>query len=485
MDVSASPGVTIAAMKDEKAGGPVRVLIVDDEENQRLGLAVMVSAWGYEAQTAADGEEALERLACFPAQVMVTDLMMPRMDGSELLRRLNAQGGGGPTTIVVTAFGSLETAVSTIHELGAFWFMEKPIQPSALRTLLERAASQSKLTEETERLQRQLSYQGTLGDLTGRSPAIQQVFSLVRQVAPSSAAVLITGESGTGKEVVARTVHKLSARREGPFVAVNCAAMPETLMESELFGHEKGSFTGAVERRAGCFELAHHGTLLLDEIGDMPIGTQAKLLRVLEDSHVRRLGGKSEIVVDVRVIASTNKHLEDALQKGQIREDLYYRLNVFRVHMPSLRDRKDDIPLLCEALIRDLNLKHGAKVTDIDPQCLGTLKDYNWPGNIRELRNALERAVIIAGEGTIRGVHLPRQVGAPPSSQPAPATAGEEPGVVKLRVGATVDEAEKALILQTLEHTKNNKTRAADILGISLKTLHNKLKEYGSADAEI
>ncbi len=468
-------------MKDERPAGPLRVLIVDDEENQRQGLASMVSAWGYEAQVAANGEEALEKLAAFPAEVMVTDLMMPRMDGSELLRRLSAQGGG-PTAIVVTSFGNLETAVSTIHELGAFWFMEKPIQAKALRTLIERAASQNRLAEETERLQRQLSYQGLLGDVIGRSPAIQQVFSLIRQVASSTAAVLVTGESGTGKELVARTIHRLSPRRDGPFVAVNCAAMPETLMESELFGHEKGAFTGAVERRAGCFELAQRGTLLLDEIGDMPVGTQAKLLRVLEDSHVRRLGGKSEIVVDVRVVASTNKRLEEALQKGQVREDLYYRLNVFRIHLPPLRERREDIPSLADALIRDLNQKHGCKVTDIEPRVLDMFAERQWPGNVRELRNVLERAVIIAGEGTLTTSHLPPQFG---TAQTAPAAAqADETGVVRVRVGATVDEAEKALILRTLEHTRNNKTRAAEILGISLKTLHNKLKEYGTAVEE-
>ena len=468
-------------MNDEKSAGPVRVLIVDDEENQRLGLASMVSAWGYEAQTASDGQDALEKLATFRAAVMVTDLMMPRLDGAELLRRLNAQGNG-VVTIVVTAFGNLDTAVSLIHELGAFWFLEKPIQPRALRTLLERAVSQSRLAEETERLQRQLSYGGMLGDLIGRSSAIQQVFSLVRQVAPSKAAVLITGESGTGKELVARSIHKLSPRRDGPFVAVNCAAMPETLMESELFGHEKGAFTGAVERRAGCFELAQGGTLLLDEIGDMPVGTQAKLLRVLEDSHVRRLGGKSELVVDVRVIASTNKRLEEALQKGQVREDLFYRLNVFPVHLPPLRDRKEDIPALCEGLILDLNRKHGCKATDVAESVLEMFRAYHWPGNVRELRNVLERAVIIAGEGTLTPAHLPSQFGLPgPLAAPPP---GADPTSIVLRVGATVDEAEKALILKTLEHTRNNKTRAAEILGISLKTMHNKLKEYGSAEAE-
>jgi transcriptional regulator with PAS, ATPase and Fis domain len=293
--------------------------------------------------------------------------------------------------------------------------------------------------------------------------------------------VLVTGESGTGKELVARTIHELSPRRDGPFVAVNCAAVPETLMESELFGHEKGAFTGAIERRAGCFELAQNGTLLLDEIGDMPVGTQAKLLRVLEDSHVRRLGGKSEIVVDVRVIASTNKVLTEALKKGQLREDLYYRLNVFQIHLPSLRERKEDIPVLAEALVQDLNKKHGCRITDLRPDVLETFQDYHWPGNVRELRNVLERAVILAGEGTITLAHLPNSLGMPQAAQ---ADWSEDPGAIRLRVGATVDEAEKVLILRTLEHTKNNKTRAAEILGISLKTLHNKLKEYGSAEEE-
>ncbi|MEN6536175.1 MAG: sigma-54 dependent transcriptional regulator [Bryobacteraceae bacterium] len=468
-------------MKNDASRTPVRVLIVDDEENQRRGLASMISAWGYESETAADGQEALEKLAEFPAQILVTDLMMPRMDGSELLRRLAAQGGG-PTAIVVTAFGNIETAVSTIHELGAFWFMEKPIDLQAMRVLLARAAAQSRLSEETERLQRELSYHGMLGNMVGRSAAFQQVFSLVRQVAPTRAAVLVTGESGTGKELVARTIHDLSPRRDGPFVAVNCAAMPETLMESELFGHEKGAFTGALERRAGCFELAQHGTLLLDEIGDMPIGTQAKLLRVLEDSRVRRLGGKAEIEVDVRVIASTNKPIEESLRKGEIREDLYYRINVFRIHLPPLRERKEDVPPLCEALLAGLNRRHGCRVTDIRPEVMSHFQEYNWPGNVRELRNVLERAVVIAGEGSISEKHLPADFGAEPLKHTAPEVT--DSNEVRVRVGSTVDEAEKALILRTLDHTRNNKTRAAEILGISLKTLHNKLKEYGSASGE-
>jgi DNA-binding NtrC family response regulator len=463
------------------AGSATRVLIVDDEESQRVGLASMVAAWGFTAETAADGQEALDKLSTFPAHVLVTDLMMPRMDGFELLRRLAAQGGG-PPAIVVTAFGNIETAVATMHDLGAFWFLEKPIEPQALRVLLERAASQQRLAEEAERLKRELSYQGVLADLVGRSSLMREVFSLIRQVAPSKAAVLITGESGTGKELVARAIHSLSPRSGGPFVAINCAAMPETLMESELFGHEKGAFTGALERRAGCFELAQNGTLLLDEIGDMSIATQAKLLRVLEDSRVRRLGGKSEMLVDVRVIASTNKVLEEALRKGEIRDDLYYRLNVFQISLPPLRARMDDLPILVEALLRDLNKKHNCRVVDLTPEVQEQFRRHSWPGNVRELRNALERAVILAGEGVIELRHLPANF----SRAAATPKAEEEgdPTQVRLRLGSTIDEAERLLIQRTLQHTRNNKTRAAEILGISLKTLHNKLKEYGAAEAD-
>jgi DNA-binding NtrC family response regulator len=458
-----------------------RVLVVDDEESQRSGLASMISSWGFLAETACDGQEALDKLQSIPIHVLVTDLMMPRMDGFELLKRLSGQPNL-PPAIVLTAFGNIETAISTMIDLGAFWFLEKPIQPSALRILLERAASQSRLTEEAERLQRQLSYQGVLVDLVGSSQPMQQVYSMIRQVAPSTASVLISGESGTGKELIARAVHHLSPRRNGPFVAINCAALPETLMESELFGHEKGAFTGAVERRAGCFELAQHGTLLLDEIAEMPIGTQAKLLRVLEDSRVRRLGGKNEIVVDVRVIASTNKVPEEAIRKGELREDLYYRLNVFHITPPPLRQREGDLPLLADALVQDLNRKHGCKVNEVHPDVVDAFRRYHWPGNVRELRNVLERAVIVAGEGIITMHHLPRDFGLTPGAHPVPDP--NEPASVRLAVGTTVSEAEKALIQLTLQHTRNNKTRASEILGISLKTLFNKLKEYGAAETE-
>jgi DNA-binding NtrC family response regulator len=459
---------------------PINVLIVDDEESQRAPLAAMISAWGFTVETASDGQEALDKLATFPANVIVTDLMMPRMDGFELMKRL-ANDGNMPAAIVLTAFGNIETAIQTIHDLGAFWFLEKPIQPAALRVLLERAASQSQLAEETERLQRQLSYTGVLVDMVGTSPEMQQVFSVIRQVAPSKAPVLVAGESGTGKELVARAIHQLSNRRAGPFVAINCAAMPETLMESELFGHEKGAFTGALERRAGCFELAQHGTLLLDELAEMPSGTQAKLLRVLEDSRVRRLGSKGEISVDVRVIAATNRNVEEALKKGDLREDLYYRLNVFQISLPPLRQRMSDLPVLCDTLITHLNRKHSCNITHVTPDVMEAFKKHSWPGNVRELRNILERAVIMAGEGAVQTAHLPYDFGVSVGSRP-PAQVFE-PDTVRLPVGTTVGDAEKALIQLTLQHTKNNKTRAAEILGISLKTLFNKLKEYGASEA--
>src|SRR5689334_5773695 len=311
-------------------GISARVLIVEDDAEQRSDLAEIVASLGFQVATASDGQEALRKLASFPANVILSDLVMPCGDGVELLKELQARGDRTPT-IVLTGFGSIEQAISIVHDLKAFWFLEKPVQSGVLRALLERAIQQNQLVEHTELLERQLSYQGVLGELVGDSPQMRQIFSLIRQVAPTTASVLITGESGTGKELVARAIHRLSPRSGGPFIAVNCAALPESLMESELFGHEKGAFTGAVERRAGCFERAQNGTLLLDEIGEMPIGTQAKLLRVIEESKVRRLGGGTDIPIAVRVLAATNHSPEKAIQNKHLREDLYYRLNVFHI----------------------------------------------------------------------------------------------------------------------------------------------------------
>jgi DNA-binding NtrC family response regulator len=461
----------------------LRVLIVDDEPAQRSGLAAMVSAWGMTAETAADGNEALEILSRGTIDVILTDLNMPGLDGFGFLEKLRDMGDM-PPTIVLTAYGNVETAVRTVHELGAYWFLEKPIQPKSLEVLVSRAAAHADLRIHKQVLLRQLANHGSLGELVGASAKMKEIFALLQQAGPSKACVLITGESGTGKEMVARTIHKLSQRRQGPFIAINCAALPETLIESELFGHEKGSFTGASERRSGCFELAQHGTLLLDEIGEMPLPTQAKLLRILEDSKVRRLGGKTEFEVDVRLVAATNKVPDEAIRGGHLREDLFYRLNVFHIHLPPLRERKEDVAPITDALVAALNRKHECRVTGVAPDVMDAFERHSWPGNVRELRNVLERAVIVAGEGTIELKHVPAFLQGHRAALAAVAGAStsvapDDTESVHFSIGTTVEDAEKGLILRTLEHTRNNKTRAAEILGISLKTLHNKLKEYG------
>ncbi len=465
------------AMAEPEPRAQARVLIADDEPDQRNGLSSLVSSWGFDVRTASDGVDAMEQLKDFDAHVMLSDLNMPRMDGFVLLQKLKTEGRL-PATIVLTAFGSIDNAIRTVHDLGAYWFLEKPIQADALKVLLARAVEKGRLNEQTARLQHRLRLQGRLEDLVGESAAMQQVFSTISQIAPSSAAVLITGESGTGKELVARAIHNLSKRNAGPFVAVNCAALPESLVESELFGHEKGAFTGALQKRAGCFELADGGTLLLDEIGDMPIGTQAKLLRVLEDSKVRRLGGSQELKVDTRLIASTNKDIQTVVSNGEMREDLFYRLNVFHIEMPPLREHLDDIEAIAAALIESHNKRHECRVIGLDSDVLEQLRGYQWPGNVRELRNVLERAVIVAGEGTIAPIHIAGSFDGAPKIPDL----GGDSDAIRIRVGTSVHDAEKSLIFKTLEFAGNNKTRAAKILEISLKTLHNKLKEYAGSE---
>ncbi len=324
---------------------------------------------------------------------------------------------------------------------------------------------------EIELLRRQLQDRGAFGELVGNSEAMRQVYALIEQVAPSSPSVLITGESGTGKELVARTIHKLSPRKERPFVAINCSAIPETLMESELFGHEKGAFTGAASRRQGCFELADTGTLLLDEIAEMPPLLQAKLLRVIEERQVRRLGGKQEISIDVHLLAATNRDPEEAVHQGTLRRDLLYRLNVIRIHVPSLKDRKEDLPLLAQHLVTQLAEKHGRSARFLSPAALSALQFHAWPGNVRELRNVIERAVIICSGEQIERHHF----------APYPIEQRErlrQEDTISFPVGAPLEEVERLMLLRTLAKTNNNKTRAAELLGISLKTLHNKLNLY-------
>jgi DNA-binding NtrC family response regulator len=449
---------------------PGRILIVDDEERQRIALAGMLSGCDFETQVASDGEEALERLAAFNADVIVADLVMPRMDGFELLRRLKDRGELTPT-IALTGFGSMEKALSAVHDLKAFWFLEKPVEPRAFKILLERAIHFKRNLEKTAELKRDLSLRGVMGDLVGTSPAMQQIFSLIRQVAPTAAPVLICGESGTGKELVAREIHRCSPRGDGPFVAINSAALPEALIESELFGHERGAFTGAMERSAGCFEQAHGGTLFLDEIGEMPLSTQPKLLRVLEDLRVRRLGGKHEVAVDARVLAATSQQLGTHL-----REELYYRLSVFQIVIPPLREHKEDIAPIVDVMLQNLNRKYATRVVGVDAEVLALMHGYEWPGNVRELRNVLERATIVAGEGLIGPAHLPSAIfGGSPGPYPRPVAGCDDR--LMFRPGASLTKIEEVYIQLTLEHVHGNRKRAAEMLGISLRTLQNRISD--------
>jgi DNA-binding NtrC family response regulator len=458
----------------------VKVLIAEDEPNALMGLAELISGWGYRTETARDGLEAWEKVVAWDPAIVVTDLKMPRMDGIGLLTKLGEEGSGlgsNLAVVVLTAMGSIQLAVEAM-KLGAYDFLQKPVDATRLRTILANATRQRETEIELEVARRRLRQSGVLGSLVGNSRPMREIFGLIEQIAPSNVHVLITGESGTGKELVARTLHELSPRKAKPFVGVNCAAIPETLIESEIFGHEKGAFTGAVDRRAGCFELAAGGSLLLDEIGEMPSGTQAKLLRVLEERKLRRLGARTEQDVDVRVLAATNHDPNTAVAEGHLRADLFYRLNVFNIHMPPLRDHMEDLPAMAQAMLEQMNEKHNRHVSGVAPSILDRMMAYNWPGNVRELRNTIERAVVLCTDGApLDAGHLSPGFGKVQQQ----ATLASDASMVPVHVGTTVDEAERLLILHTLEATGQNKTRAAEILGVSLKTLHNKLKEYSRA----
>src|SRR5512132_451418 len=457
---------------DSQPPAPERVLIVEDDPATRSGLSELVQAWGFQTDEAGDGEEAMRKVTTFRPAIIVSDLVMPRMGGHDLLRTLKDQLSD-ITFILLTAQGTVESAVEAIKE-GAYDYLSKPVDPQRLQILLQKAVERQGTLREVRTLRRQLREHGSFGRIIGNSPGIRKVYRVIEQAAPTGASVLISGESGTGKELIAQTIHELSPRATFPFVAINCAAIPESLLESEIFGHEKGAFTGASDRRTGVFELAHRGTLFLDEIAEMMPATQVKLLRVLQERIFRRLGGRQEITVDVRVIAATNVNPHDAVTNGKLREDLYYRLNVFAIDIPPLRERREDIPLLVQTFLAEFNRTNGKGIRAVDQDAMYILEHYLWPGNIRELRNVIERATILAESEFIEPRHLP----------PSLLARGEESlPTLTISPGTTVDEAERRLILLTLDHTRNNKTRAAEILGISLKTLHNKLnrmKEEGA-----
>ncbi len=466
----------------------MKVLVLEDDPDHGQYLEDLINSWGHETIQAPDGIAGLEAVAAKSPDVILTDLQMPRMDGLEFLSKLQGEGSSAPI-IVMTAFGSIELAIRTVHELGAFWFVEKPVTPEVLQVLMDRAGRQSRLAMENLELKRQLSFSGVLDDMVGQAPLMREIFGVIRQVAPTDASVLITGESGTGKELVARAIHRNSRRADRPFLALNCAALPETLMESELFGHEKGAFTGAFDRRLGSLEQASGGTLFLDELGEMPLAMQAKLLRVLEDLTFRRLGGKHELKAEVRFVAATNQEPLHAIKDGKLREDLYYRLNVFRIHLPPLRERVEDIPLIVEHMITRLNQKHHTTITEATESFLGELGERRWPGNIRELRNVVERAIIVASSGPLKPEHLlfawraeqpSAAIDQKPAQQPSVAadTSADGRDNVAIPVGSTIGDAERLLIEATLAKSGNNKTQAARTLGISTKTLHAKLNQY-------
>jgi len=448
-----------------------RVLVVDDDESSCLALKELLAAWGFDAAEAFDGRQALEKARALRPALVLTDLVMPKLDGLELLKTLKAEL---PSSVVILLTGNatVESAVAAMKD-GAYDYLAKPIDTRRLEVLVAKALEQADVLREVTLLRRQLRDSRGIGPLLGSCPAMQRVFRLIRLAATTSAPVLILGESGTGKELVARTIHELSERRQEPFVAVNCSAIPETLLESELFGHEKGSFTGALRQRAGYFELADRGSLLLDEIAEMSPSLQAKYLRVLQDGTVRRVGGDADITVDVRVLAATNKDPLDAIKNGSLREDLYYRLNVFTIALPPLRQRQEDIPDLVRSFIAEFSARYHKQVTSIDDIALHALSEYPWPGNVRELRNCIERAVV-ASEGDRIAPEMPHER----AVSAAPSGAGDRFDGVVLPVGTTLEEAERQLILKTLASTQDNRTRAALLLGVSPKTIHNKLKQY-------
>lgn len=442
-----------------------RILIADDEDYIVEALSVLL-ADDYELDTASDGQEALEKLRKKSFAVVLADLKMPKLNGLELLAVIKEQRIM-TEVIIVTGKGTITTAVEAMKN-GAYDYLTKPVESDRLKSILPKAIEHHQLVVSYNNLENQIHHLTRYDSLIGQSPKMKEIYQLIDAVADSTANVIITGESGTGKELVARAIHNKSSRVKKPFVAVNCAAFPREILENELFGHESGAFTGALKEKQGYFELADGGTLFLDEIGEMPMEIQAKILRVLEERSFRRLGGKKEISVDVRIIAATNRDLAQALEEKTLREDLYYRLCVVEIELPALRHRLGDIELLAMEFMKTFSEKNKKKIQTISPACMSRLTRYSWPGNVRELKNVMERAVILCRSEAIEPGDLPRRITNNESNKPE----------IHLQLGTPLAEIEKDVILKTLDQMDNNKTHAAKILGISLKTLHNKLNQY-------
>ncbi len=448
-----------------------RILIVDDEESMRDFLSIMLHREGYQVDTATDGIQAVSHLREHSYDLVISDIKMPRMTGLELLAHIKDRT---PETVVlmITAFSSTDEAVDAMKQ-GAYDYITKPFKNEEIRLIVKNALERRELRQENLALKEELGKRFSFEGLIGKSKAMQDVFTLVRKVASSPVKVLVTGESGTGKELVARAIHYNSDRRSGPFVPINCGAIPENLLESELFGHEKGAFTGAIKQKPGLFETAANGTIFLDEIGELPPMMQVKLLRVLQENEFRRVGGTKDIKANVRVLAATNRHLEDAVAEGRFREDLYYRFNVIRVDLPPLRQRREDIPVMIDFFWERFTGQKSGKVAD---DAMRRLIDYQWPGNVRELENVIERATVLGHDNEITLDSLPPNLVTGMSTSVTPLTDIPETG---MDLDAYLGEIEKEILLKALDRTGGVRKSAAVLLGITFRSIRYRLSKYG------
>ena len=441
------------------------ILTIDDEENIRNGLADNFELEGYNVKAAGSGKEGLEIIENESIDLVITDLKMDGMSGQEVVRQVTTKYPGIPI-IVLTGHGSIDDATEAI-KAGAFDFLTKPLDLDHLNIVVKNALRGKELAQQNKELKEKLLNKNNSLEMIGKSSELNRVRTMIEKAAPTKANVLITGESGVGKELVANAIHKQSSRASAPFVIVHCAALSESLLESELFGFEKGAFTGAEAQHKGRFELANGGTIFLDEIGEINQATQVKLLRVLQEKTFERVGGEKTISVDVRIVAATNRNLEDEVKAGRFREDLYYRLNVVRIEMPSLKERKDDIPLLMHSFLREFNIENEKNIKGFDNRSKSALIKYNWPGNIRELKNCIESAVVMCTGDEIKMEDLPSSI-----------RAQSEEKTISIPIGISMEEAEKIIIQENLAANNNNKSKTADILGIGRKTLHRKIEEW-------
>lgn len=440
-----------------------KILVVDDEPLVRDLLKEVLKTEGYEVAIAEDGLAASKEVKKQEIDLVITDVRIPKLDGIELLKEIK-RISSSTLVVVITAYGTIENAVEAMKN-GAYDYITKPVSPEQIKLVIQKASEHRSLLNENRYLRSEVSQRYNFEQLIGESPQMRRVYEMIDQVAQCKSTVLIQGESGTGKELVARAIHHRSPRRDKPFIKINCAALPEDLLESELFGHEKGAFTGAINKREGRFELADKGTLLLDEISETSPAFQVKLLRVLQEEEFERVGGSKTIKVDVRIIATTNKDVKQAVKEGKFREDVYYRLNVLPIYLPPLRERKEDIPLLVRHFVEKYSHRNGSRIKLLSKKCLEMMMQYSWPGNVRELENVIERAIVM-DEGEII---FPENISLDASLQRM-----NLPFLEKI----TLEEMEKRLILETLRRTEENRTEAARILGISVRTVRNKLKKY-------